>query len=120
MNIEIQKSKVYVLLDGQKRITRIEGEYSLPQDLTGWLKIDEGNGDKFSLAQSHYLEGGLRTQDGILRWKYEDGACLLRSEEEVAADRAAMPKPQPSQLDRVEAQIMYTALVTDSLIEEDA
>ena len=116
--MEIQKSKVYVLLDEQNRITRIEGQYSLPADLTGWTLIEEGAPcDRLNLAQSHYLDGGLRTLDGILRWKYEDGACVLRSEAELAADRDALPKPQPSQLDRVEAQATYTAMMTDTMME---
>lgn len=118
MNTEIQKSEVYVLLDEQNRITRIEGQYSLPADLTGWTLIEEGAPcDRLNLAQSHYLDGGLRTCDGILRWKYGDGACVLRSEEELAADRDALPKPQPSQLDRVEAQVTYTAMMTDTMME---
>lgn len=118
MNIEIQKSRVYILLDAQNRITRIEGEYSLPADLTGWVLIEEGAScDRLNLAQSHYLDGGLYTTQGIPRYKYEGGACVLRSEEELAADRAALPKPQPSQLDRVEAQATYTAMMTDTLME---
>lgn len=28
-------------------------------------------------------------------------------------------EPEPSQLDRIEAQIMWTALMTDTLLEED-
>lgn len=116
--MEIQKSKVYVLLDERNRITRIEGQYSLPADLTGWTLIEEGEPcDRLNLAQSHYLDGGLRTMQGIPRWKYEDGACVLRSEEEMSADRAALPKPQPSQLDRVEAQVTYTAMMTDTMME---
>lgn len=118
MNIEIQKSRVYILLDAQNRITRIEGEYSLPADLTGWVLIEEGAScDRLNLAQSHYLDGGLYTHDGLLRWKYEGGACVLRSEAELAADRDALPKPQPSQLDRVEAQATYTAMMTDTMME---
>ena len=114
---EMPKSRVYILLDEKKRIVRIEGEYSLPPDLTGWVQIDEGYGDRFSLAQSHYLDGGLYTMQGIPRYKYENGACVLRSEDELAADRDALPKPQPSQLDRVEAQATYTAMMTDTLME---
>ena len=99
MNIESQKSRVYILLDAQNRITRIEGEYSLPADLTGWVLIEEGAPcDRLNLAQSHYLDGRLHNHDGIPRYKYEGGACVLRSEEEIAADRNALPKPQPSQL----------------------
>lgn len=117
MKFEMPKSRVYILLDEQNRITRVEGEYSLPADLTGWVQIDEGYGDKYSLAQSHYLDGGLYTMQGIPRYKYEGGACVLRSSEEIAADRDALPKPQPSQLDRVEAQATYTAMMTDTMME---
>jgi hypothetical protein len=44
------KSKVYVLIDSNNHITRIEGQYSLPLDLTSWTLIDEGYGDKYNLA----------------------------------------------------------------------
>ena len=115
---EMPKSRVYILLDEKERIVRIEGEYSLPADLTGWTLIEEGAPcDRLNLAQSHYLNGGLYTHDGIPRYKYEDGACVLRSEAELAADRDALPKPQPSQLDRVEAQATYTAMMTDTMME---
>ena len=117
MEFKMPKSRVYILLDEKERIVRIEGEYSLPSDLTGWVQIDEGYGDRFSLAQSHYLDGGLYTIQGIPRYKYEGGACVLRSEVEIAADRDALPKPQPSQLDRVEAQATYTAMMTDTMME---
>ena len=114
---EMPKSRVYILLDEKERIVRIEGEYSLPSDLTGWVQIDEGYGDRFSLAQSHYLDGGLYTHQGVPRYKYDGGACVLRSEAEIAEDVAALPKPQPSQLDRVEAQATYTAMMTDTMME---
>ena len=117
MEFKMPKSRVYILLDEKERIVRIEGEYSLPADLTGWVQIDEGYGDRFSLAQSHYLDGGLYTTQGIPRYKYEGGACVLRSDEELAADRDALPKSQPSQLDRVEAQATYTAMMTDTMME---
>lgn len=29
------------------------------------------------------------------------------------------PEPEPTQLDRVEAQVTYTAMMTDTLLEED-
>ena len=43
---------------------------------------------------------------------------MLRSEAEIAADRDALPKPQPSQLDRVEAQATYTAMMTDTMMTD--
>lgn len=87
-----QKSRVYVLLDSESRVLRLEGEYSLPADLTGWTKIDEGNGDKYALAQSHYLDKPL--YDGaILRYKLVDGKVVERTAEEIEADKANLPKP---------------------------
>lgn len=117
--MEIQKSKVYVLLDEQNRVLRCEGGYTMGNidDVSKWKYIDEGTGDRYNLCQSHYLDGGLYTMQGIPRYKYEDGACVLRSEAELAADLDALPKPQPSQLDRVEAQATYTAMMTDTMME---
>ena len=80
-------SKVYVLTDGKNRIIRCEGGYTTPADLSGWVQIDEGTGDKYNLCQSHYFDGGLYTADGIPRYKLADGAPVLRSEEEIEADR---------------------------------
>lgn len=80
-------SKVYVQTDEQNRIIRCEGGYTTPDDLTGWVQIDEGTGDKYNLCQSHYFDGGIYTRDGIPRYKLVDGVSVLRSEEKIAADR---------------------------------
>lgn len=90
--MQTPKSRVYVLCDSESRVLRLEGEYSLPADLTGWIKIDEGYGDRFSLAQSHYLEKPL--YDGaVLRYKLVDGKVVERTAEEIEADKAKLPKP---------------------------
>lgn len=84
---EIITSKVYVLADDQSRIIRCEGGYTTPADLTGWVQIDEGTGDKYNLCQSNYFDGGIYTADGIPRYKLADGQAVERTEEEIAADR---------------------------------
>lgn len=81
------KSKVYVLIDSNNHITRIEGQYSLPLDLTDWILIDEGYGDKYNLAQTHYLDKPLIMQDGIYQYKLVGTTPIERSEEEIAAER---------------------------------
>ena len=84
------KSHVYIQTDEQDRIVRCEGEYTLPSDLSGWFLIDEGEPcDKRNLAQSHYFPGGLYTMDGIPRYKWDGYAAVLRTEEELEADRKA-------------------------------
>ena len=90
--MQTPKSRVYVLLDSESRVLRLEGEYSLPNDLTNWIKIDEGFGDKYALAQSHYLDKPL--YDGaVLRYKLVDGKVVERTAEEIEADKAKLPKP---------------------------
>ncbi|WP_418127915.1 hypothetical protein [Agathobaculum butyriciproducens] len=90
--MQTPKSRVYVLLDSESRVLRLEGEYSLPNDLTNWIKIDEGFGDKYALAQSHYCAKPL--YDGaVLRYKLVDGKVVERTAEEIEADKAKLPKP---------------------------
>ena len=82
-------SKVYVKIDDQNRIVGCNGGYTTPIDLVGWVQIDEGIGDKYNLCQSHYFDGGLytNTSPAVPRYKLVDGVPVLRSEEEIAADR---------------------------------
>lgn len=90
------KSKVYIQTDTAGRILRCDGGYTTPSDLTGWIEIDGGTGDKYNLCQSHYFDGGLYTMDGIPRYRWDGSAVVLRTEEELEEDRAAIPEPKPS------------------------
>lgn len=89
------KSKVYIKIDDKNRILRCEGGYTINNidNIDEWIFIDEGNGDKYNLCQSHYFEDGLFTEDGICRYKYVEGACVLRSKEEIDADTPNEPAP---------------------------
>ena len=92
------KSKVYIQADTEGRILRCEGGYTTPADLTGWIEIDEGTGDKYNLCQSHYFDGGLYTMDGIPRYEWNGEAAILRNEDAVEKDRATVVQPeQPAQ-----------------------
>ena len=96
MNFETPKSKVYIQTDTEGRIIRCEGGYTTPADLTGWIEIDEGTGDKYNLCQSHYCAGGLYTMEGIPRYRWDGTQAVARTEEEREADRGAIPEPKPS------------------------
>lgn len=103
--MQTPKSRVYVQTDETGRVLRLEGEYSLPADLAGWVKIDEGFGDKFSLAQSHYLDKPL--YDGAVpRYKLVAEKVVARTPEEIEADKAALPKPEPTAEDDTNAMIV--------------
>lgn len=88
-----QKSRVYVQTDETGCVLRLEGEYSLPADLEGWVLIEEGEPcDRLNLAQSHYLEAPL--YDGAVpRYKLEDGVLVERTADEIEADKAKLLKP---------------------------
>lgn len=92
----IDNSKVYIQTDTAGRILRCEGGYTTPADLSGWTYIDEGAGDRCNLCQSHYFAGGLYTQDGIPRYRWDGSKAILRTDEELDADRAAVPAPAPT------------------------
>lgn len=90
-------SRVYIKTDADNRISRIEGEYSLPPDLSTWTFLEEGlSCDKLNLAQTHYLDGELRTEQGIPRYKLVNGKAVERTQAEIDADIAAIPVPEPT------------------------
>ena len=93
------KSKVYIQTDTKGRILRCEGGYTTPADLTGWLEIDEGDGDRYNLCQSHYFDGGLYTMGGIPRYRWDGSKAILRTDEELEADRSELPKPESATIE---------------------
>lgn len=118
--MEDQKSKVYVQTDEQSRILRCEGGYTTPADLTGWVQIDEGTGDRYNLCQSHYFEGGLYTSDGIPRYKLVDGQPVERSEEEIEVDRVPIQASSArAQRDKLLAATDW-AVLPDSPLDESS
>ena len=70
------KSRVYILTDDDNNVIRIEGEYTLPDDLTGWIFIAEGYGDEFSLGQTHFLDKPLINDNGEYNYKYINGEIV--------------------------------------------
>lgn len=86
---------VYIRTDSSNRVLEVNSSAFLT-DPTGWTQIDEGWGDKYHHAQGNYLDGPLYTEDGIPRYKLDRGRVAERTEEELAADRAAMPGPAPT------------------------
>lgn len=112
-----QKSRVYALVDGHNRITRIEGEYTLPADLEGWALIEEGEPcDRLNLAQTHYLPKGLMNDEGIYLYKYEYGEVLERTEAEIDADRV-QPLIEPTLEERVNDLEIAICELVDALAE---
>lgn len=83
--------KVYVKTDSKGRIVAINSGDFL-HDLTGWVQVDEGLGDRYYHAQGNYLPMPIMTDEGAYRYKLEGGGILERTAEEMAQDVEDDPK----------------------------
>ena len=108
--------KVYVSLqDGY--ITSINSEIFLSQEeIQTMAEIDKGQGDKYAHAQSQYLDKELVDEHGRYNYKYVEGKVVEVAEEEKPTIKE--PEQQATVQDKIEAQVMYTAMMTDTLLEE--
>lgn len=108
--------KVYVSLsDGY--ITSINSDIFLSEEeMSTMTEIDQGKGDKYAHAQSQYLEKGLVDEYGRYNYKYVEGKVIEVEEEDKP--KVVDPEQQATAQDKIEAQVMYTALMTDTLLEE--
>lgn len=108
--------KVYVSLSNGY-ITSINSEIFLSQEeIQAMTEIDQGKGDKYAHAQGLYLEKGLVDEHGRYNYKYVDSKVVEVAEAEKPAIEE--PEQQATAQDRIEAQVMYTAMMTDTLLEE--
>ena len=60
--------------------------------------------------------GEYKTVDGEMKLVTRE--MTAEEEAELEALQETEPTPQPTRQDRLEAQVLYTALMTDTLIEE--
>lgn len=65
------------------------------EDISQWVFIDEGIGDRYNLCQSNYFPTPLYEEHGIPVYKLADGVAVERTEAEIAEDIAAIPIPEP-------------------------
>ena len=85
MEFEIKPYGVYVKTDEKDRIVAINSDAFLP-DVFGWVKIDEGYGDRYHHAQNNYFLMPIMDEHGAYRFKLEDGKVVERTAEEMAED----------------------------------
>lgn len=94
---------VYVQTDEQGRITAVNSSAFVGED---WgTEIDSGFGDQCHHAQGNYFPQPVYTDDGIPRYKLEDGKPVERTEEEIEADRAALPEPGPTENEKLRQRV---------------
>jgi hypothetical protein len=96
--------KVYVKLDKNNVITDINSSVFL-SDLTEWVEIDSGNGDKYSHSQSNYLDKGLTDSNEKYNYKLADSKVLelTDTEKEILFPTPAL---QPTEDEILRAKIL--------------
>lgn len=94
MEFDMQPYVVYIRVDESNRIIDVNSDAFLI-DTDGWMKIDEGFGDKYHHAQGNYLDKPLMDERGIYRYKLEDGKPVERTTGEMDADYVP-PEEKPA------------------------
>lgn len=110
-DMEEYLSAVYVKIDEENRIIRCEGGYTTPEDLTGWVEIDRGTGDKYNLCQTHYFKGGLYGKWNTYKYKLAGGKPVERTEDEQKADYVE-PVHVPTEQEKLRADVDYLSAMT--------
>lgn len=88
-------NKHYITVDDRGRIVDGWSDGPHPEkDTTGAICINEEGGYQFRLHPGGEENPSLWDMDGIPLYKWEDGEVKPRTEEEIEADRAALPKPE--------------------------
>ena len=118
MEFEMNPYIVYVKSNEFDFITAVNSSAFL-SDTTDWIEIDSGYGDKYHHAQGNYFEKPIFTMSGAYCYKLVNDKVIECTAEEIEAQEKAIQESinsQPTQNDLIEAQIMYTAMMTDTLL----
>jgi hypothetical protein len=108
--------KVYVEIDSNNVIMNINSGIFL-KDNTGYIQIDEGQGDKYSHASGNYLENGLMDMQGKFNYKLVNDKPVELTEEEK---ERLFPTPisQPTKEDLLQKQLLETQALVANLQEQ--
>lgn len=108
--------KVYVKVDINNIITQINSNIFIG-NATGYIVIDEGQGDKYSHAQGNYLEKGLIDMQGKYNYKLVDGKPVELTEEEK--EKLFLTKaPELTKEELLQKQLLETQATLASLQEQ--
>lgn len=83
--LEIPPSGVYVRVNSQNSIVDVNSDNFITPD-DSWIKIDEGYGDKYCLAQGNYFPTPITNMDGTFNYKLVNGKPVARSDYDKAPE----------------------------------
>lgn len=78
----------------------------------------DDNGQELEQGQYRGTIGGNAYEEhGIPQWKYMNGACVERTQQEIDEDIADLPIPEPTEIDQMQADIDYLTMENEYLDE---
>jgi len=100
----------YITVDDQSRITDAWSDGPRPdQDTANAICINEQGGYQFRFSPDGEENPPIYTMDGIPLYKWDGEQVIQRAEEEIEADRAAIPAPPPTAQEQLRADVDYIA-----------
>ncbi len=118
-------SKVYIKTDISSNITAINSSDFL-SDITDWVLIDEGTGDKYYHAQNNYLDKPLTDENGLFNYKLVDEKVTERTKEDKSLELSRIDsqreiaelKTKLAQTDYIAAKIAEGSATVEEYSEE--
>ena len=98
-----QNYNVYIKTDDDNNIIAVNSSGFL-DNTQGWIKIDEGCGDKYLHAQNYYFNMPLTdSETGVYRYKYEQGAAIENTDFNAMCDLAKKKTAKQKRIDELKA-----------------
>ena len=69
--------KVYIKVNENHEIIEVNSSIFI-EDITGWIEIDQGSGDKYVHAQNNYFDKPLIDEEGNANYLYINGKVYER------------------------------------------
>lgn len=116
---ESSKYEVYIKLDSNNNVTAVNSSVFI-DDVTDWIKIDEGESEKYAHAQNNYLEKSVIDEAGIYRYVYSDGIVREKTTDEIQNEKGSIkiPLTETELLKRqIEALSSENEFLSDCLVE---
>lgn len=103
-------NKHYIIIDARGRITSgwSDGPHR-ERDTANAICINDQGGYQFRLSPGGEENPPLYTVDGIPLYRWDGTQALPRTEDEIDADRAAIPAPPPTAQEQLRADVDFLA-----------
>lgn len=112
MDEEFYYNKHYIVIDNHNNIVRYWSDGPCPgYDTANAICINDKGGYQFRLFPDGEENPSLYTYDFIPLYKWENNQVIRRTEEELAADRAAIPAPPPTMQEQLRADVDFLAVL---------